>query len=401
MHIAFLTTEYVTESVFDGGLASYLYRTALSMSQRGHSIEIFTQSETNETLVHAGIRVHRIKPRTSWTRIVKRILGCSTQTSHALVMGIQFRNCLLKAHAQDRFDIAQAASHRATALGIAHRFPVPVVIRASSYEPMLYAAANAQGKALTRDQRIMIRLVKHTLLHSSGVYTPSRFLAEAITSDINLNVQTILPPFFIETPTLDTSIYQATLAQKSYIIFFGTLNRLKGGAVLAEAVPQILEKHKNLHFVLAGKTGKYDSTSTMLEHLLSKTNAVQERVINLGRLPHSQLYPVISNAFCAVFPSLVDNLPNALMEAMALGCPVVGSRGTSMDELIEDGVSGLLINPGSVDELIQAVDALVKMEKAQRNKLGEAAKWVVNTTLSPEASCSRLESFLSRFVTKV
>ncbi len=396
MHIAFLTTEYVTESVFDGGLANYLYRTALSMSQRGHSIEIFTQSETNETLVHARIRVHRIKPRTSWTRIVKRILGCSTQTAHALVMGIQFRNCLLKAHAQDRFDIAQAASHRATALGIAHRFPVPVVIRASSYEPMLYAAANAQGTSSTRDQRIMTRLVKYTLLHCAAVYTPSQFLAEGIESDINRKVHTIPPPFFIETQTVDPSICQTNLSEKRYILFFGTLNRLKGGAILAEAIPQILEKYRDLHFVFAGKTGKYDSTSTMLEYLVSKANSVAERVIVLGRLPHTQLYPVISNAFCAVFPSLVDNLPNALMEAMALGCPVVGSRGTSMDELIEDGVSGLLINPGSVDELIQAVDALVKMEKAQRNKLGEAAKWVVNTTLSPEASCSRLESFLSR-----
>lgn len=308
-------------------------------------------------------------------------------------MGIQFRNRLLKANAVDRFDVVQAASHRATALGIVHRFPVPVVVRASSYEPMLYAVANVQGKAPTRDQRIVTWLVRYTLLNCRGIYAPSHFLAAGIQSDTGLEVQTIPPPFFLEVPNLDPSRYNEILAGKRYLLYFGTFNRLKGGAILADAAPQILDMHKDLYLVLAGKTSKYDSTQSMLEYLLTKVNPQQERVINLGRLPHTQLYPIVSNALCAVFPSLVDNLPNTLMEAMALGCPAVGTRGTSMDELIEDGVSGVLVNPGSVDELLQGIERLIGMSDEQRKGLGKCAQESISLRLSPDTACLQLEHY--------
>jgi glycosyltransferase involved in cell wall biosynthesis len=81
-------------------------------------------------------------------------------------------------------------------------------------------------------------------------------------------------------------------------------------------------------------------------------------LIILDNLPHSQLYPVIEGAQLVVLPSLVDNLPNACLEAMGLGKAVIGTKGATFDELITDGVNGFLVppnNPAALAEKLTSV----------------------------------------------
>ncbi len=67
------------------------------------------------------------------------------------------------------------------------------------------------------------------------------------------------------------------------------------------------------------------------------------RLVLIDNLPHRQLYPIIAAARLVVLPSLVDNLPNACLEAMGLGTAVIGTTGASFEELITDGVNGFLV----------------------------------------------------------
>jgi glycosyltransferase involved in cell wall biosynthesis len=60
-----------------------------------------------------------------------------------------------------------------------------------------------------------------------------------------------------------------------------------------------------------------------------------------------------------VLSTLGDNLPVAILEAMAAGLPVVASRTGGIPELVEDGVTGALVPPGDVDALSQAIGRLV------------------------------------------
>jgi len=76
-----------------------------------------------------------------------------------------------------------------------------------------------------------------------------------------------------------------------------------------------------------------------------------DRLIFIGQIPHEQLYPVISGARLVVLPSLIDNMPNACLEAMALGKPVVGTRGASFEEMIRDGETGFLVPAGDAGAL--------------------------------------------------
>ena len=60
-----------------------------------------------------------------------------------------------------------------------------------------------------------------------------------------------------------------------------------------------------------------------------------------------------------VAPTLYENLPIRVLEAMGCGVPVVASRVCAIPEAIEDGVNGLLVSPGCVDELSDAVCRLL------------------------------------------
>lgn len=93
----------------------------------------------------------------------------------------------------------------------------------------------------------------------------------------------------------------------------------------------------------------------------------------LAYLPYLDIFTI---------PSLTDGCPNALLEAMSAGCAIVGSNADAIGEIIEDGVSGLLVNPANAAELAAALRYLADKPEL-RKRLGTAAKMKVQTELAP------------------
>ena len=72
-------------------------------------------------------------------------------------------------------------------------------------------------------------------------------------------------------------------------------------------------------------------------------------------------------------PSYWEGLPLSMVLAMGAGLPVVASRVAGIPEVVNDGVTGLLVDPGDSAQLAQALHALVQ-DRALRARLGEAAR---------------------------
>jgi glycosyltransferase involved in cell wall biosynthesis len=64
-----------------------------------------------------------------------------------------------------------------------------------------------------------------------------------------------------------------------------------------------------------------------------------------------------------VLPSLNEGIPMVLLEAMALSRPVVASRTGGVPEIIEDGKSGLLVEPGNPMAIAEAIESLIRQVK--------------------------------------
>jgi glycosyltransferase involved in cell wall biosynthesis len=70
----------------------------------------------------------------------------------------------------------------------------------------------------------------------------------------------------------------------------------------------------------------------------------------------------VQAADASVLPSRVDNLPNSALESLALGTPVIGANGASLDEIIEPGLNGELVEYGDTEQLAAAMQRVWRRE---------------------------------------
>jgi hypothetical protein len=69
LHVALVTSEYPSETYFAGGIASCFHRTAKALIAHGHEAEVFTLSDTQETIRYDSVPVHRVTTGTLQGRI--------------------------------------------------------------------------------------------------------------------------------------------------------------------------------------------------------------------------------------------------------------------------------------------------------------------------------------------
>lgn len=107
-----------------------------------------------------------------------------------------------------------------------------------------------------------------------------------------------------------------------------------------------------------------------------------QRVTLLGAMKQEEVRGHLSKASMFVLPSVVtsrgdrDGIPVALMEAMAVGIPVVSTRVSGIPELIAHGESGLLAAPGNASELAHCVEQLISNPEAARDMAVQARRTV-------------------------
>lgn len=353
LRIAFATPEYVTEKYFDGGLANYVHRVAVALAGIGHDIHVLTLSEIDDSeFEHEGVTVHRILNSKGWShldRLTRHHLPATVQLLDLSVKVYRKLKCL---NTQQPFHLVQFPSYSCCGLVSICCLRVPHALRASSYRPALN---NADRVKRTLDSLIVKRLESLQFRLSRYVYTPSHALQQMLTKEARLaDVRVIRPTFYLESQDWDNSVYDR-LKGKKYLLFFGRFQLHKGFHTLAQALPRVMEQYPDAYAVLVGRDMKSILAPSMADYARAQCGGYAERLVLLEKLPHRQLYPVIAGAHLVVLPSLIENLSNAGMEAMGLGKVVIGTTGTSFDELISEGVTGFLVPPDNPQALAEKI----------------------------------------------
>ncbi|MDY6989118.1 MAG: glycosyltransferase family 4 protein [Thermodesulfobacteriota bacterium] len=388
-----MTTEYITESDFAGGLANYLHRVARSMMQMGHSVEVFTLSESDGEIRSHGLPVNRIREDSSLFTFLDRLTRYRfKRTLRFLARSYNVRKRMQQKQSSQAFDVMQATSCYACGLFSTFKKRAPLVTRVSSLE---YIWERTYRRPLNLDQRICEWLELLALRRSDAVYAPSHLLSSILTTTKNIKTDCLRPPFSVETTTLDDTVFRKYLLGHQYLLFYGTVGFLKGCEVLAHSLPELLSKFSGLYFVFVGKAHRGPHGLTMMDYVKNQAGDFKDRVLHLDVLPHSQLYPIIKGARAVVLPSLIDNFPNTMLESMALGKVVIGTNGASFEELIDHGVSGFLVEPHNAQALSEGMEKVWKMPEKERMKIGRAAQECVKF-LAPEKACMELEQYFRR-----
>jgi L-malate glycosyltransferase len=179
-------------------------------------------------------------------------------------------------------------------------------------------------------------------------------------------------------------------ASAPLIMVFSRLNRMKGLEYFLDAANRAAAQLPEVRFVIVGDGA--------IKHEL------QNRAVRLGLADkvvfagfRADVPRLLSEASLSVLPSLSEGLSNALLESMAAGVPVVATTAGGNPEIIEDGVSGLLVPPRDSAELATVMIRVLK-NPALASSLGKAGKSRVVEVFSMERSVREIELLYQRLV---
>lgn len=143
------------------------------------------------------------------------------------------------------------------------------------------------------------------------------------------------------------------LAHNPVVGFVGRLVPDKGGALLVRAAQHVLTIHPNTTFVLVGEGPAHQEWKALAGEL-----GIDKQVIFVGA--RDDMPEVYASFDMVVLPSLIEALPMCLLEAMAAGKPVIATRVGAVPRLVVEAQTGLLLEPGDVSALAQAILRLLE-----------------------------------------
>jgi glycosyltransferase involved in cell wall biosynthesis len=154
-----------------------------------------------------------------------------------------------------------------------------------------------------------------------------------------------------------------------FLLFVGTLEPRKNVPLLVRAFARIARqsRYADAGLVLAGAWGH--KGSEVFEEIAEQK--LKDRVWYVGYLPHNEKLNAIRTATGFVFPSLYEGFGLPVLEAMALGTPVVTSRVSSLPEVA--GTAALLVDPDDEGEIARAMGRLLD-SSALRHRLTVAGR---------------------------
>lgn len=152
------------------------------------------------------------------------------------------------------------------------------------------------------------------------------------------------------------------------MIFVGRLAAVKGIRVLLQAFANIYAADPDARLVLVGDGAERSDLETFADTLGCKA-----AVRFTGYLSQDEVVVELAAADLFVLPSFAEGVPVVLMEALASEVPVIATRIAGIGELVEPGKTGLLVAPGDVVELTNAMQTLLA-DPMLREKMGQRGR---------------------------
>ncbi len=357
-----------------GGVGESVHRIAQMLISTGYEVHVAVfrskqrlisdgtvRRASCKTILQDGVVVHRIKSS------VRNEL----QDIQDFFSDVYFQLKIL--HHKYSFDLFHAFFINETGYVttlFAKEYDLPIInsVRGADLHKHIFNPKNHAQIAWVLENSDWVTFVSRDLQRRANAIAPSvKLKSSAFWNSIApINFNKLFPP---------------PLVQELPGIIIGSSGRFrdkKGIEFLLDACDQ-LSKEINLTLLLIGnfveKEQKYWQKELKQCRLGSRLciTGITTRQETLAYLPHLDIFAI---------PSLTDGCPNALLEAMSAGCAIVGTRVDAIGEIIEDGVDGLLVNPGSSAELKTALQSLATQPKL-RQKLGAAAQIKAKQQLHP------------------
>jgi glycosyltransferase involved in cell wall biosynthesis len=151
------------------------------------------------------------------------------------------------------------------------------------------------------------------------------------------------------------------------VVYLGNILPHKGLRRLLEALARCASRER-IHLVVIG-----DGPDEAACRQLAVDRGLAGNVLFLGRRADRETGEFLAAGDVLALPSTIEGMPYVLLEAMASRLPVVAGRVYGISEVVEDGVTGVLVDPLRIDEISAAIDRLAN-DDALRAQMGAAGR---------------------------
>jgi glycosyltransferase involved in cell wall biosynthesis len=224
---------------------------------------------------------------------------------------------------------------------------------------------------------------KHSLIAADLLLAPTRYIVNEIRKYVPLSekkVKYIPNPYERVEEVKESSIIQGK------IVYYGKLSSQKGSFELLKYFRKLWDEGLNYPLHLVGDTTivYHPEMKTMGELVADRYQYyIQKGLLQLhGKISPEQSSLYLADAHIIIVPSLVDNLPYVVMEAMSLGKIVLASVQGGQSEMIEDGVTGFLFDHTVTDSFVEKLKYILAMPIEVLHAMGQRARLEVGKKYS-------------------
>ncbi len=342
-----------------GGPASHAPDVAAFLAGRGHRVEVVITASEPPLAQPYPVQPYPVR-----------------FTSRRLPVGVRHLASLaLIARRALRADVVYTTGMfgRSGIAGLATRTPVVVKLTGDPAFERLRARGAVAGDVDSFQggggisARALRGLRDFTLRRASHVYTPSSYLRDlVVTWGVEADRVTVLPnPAPAELPALPREELRRRFGfEGPTLVFAGRLTAQKSLGTLLEAI----DGCDGVQLVVAGDGAE----QTTFEAEIARRH-LHSRVSLLGAQPRPTVLELFAAADASVLSSSWENFPHTVVEALAVGTPVIATSAGGVPEVVRDGENGLLVPVGDAAALAGAIRRFLAEPRLQERLRAAAA----------------------------
>lgn len=349
MHICFLTDEYPTEGLYHGGVGTMVKFLSKELVQHGHRVTVLgiyqiLQDQVTSQGMLTICRLAAPRGKFKWfhnrNKLQSAIKKIHTQNPIAIIEGTELAFGILTVPKGIKKVIRMNGGH--------HFFSLA-------------------EKRKTEWKKVFLE--KRSFARADHLLAVSEYVGKTTTELLGLKKQ-----FQVINNPVDTfEFYQSSPAKSkpNRLVFVGTLVEKKGIRQLIEAMPMIAKAQPEVELIVVGRNANLPGTSTPYFPILEKsiTPATKDKITFTGGVPHGEVINYIESAEVCVYPSHMEALPLAWLEALGMGKAFVGSKTGPGPEVVKDGETGLLCDPYDPNDIAEKVIWMLE-NKAKAAEMG-------------------------------
>lgn len=191
----------------------------------------------------------------------------------------------------------------------------------------------------------------------------------------------------------DPQLETLGLRDQQTLVCVGRFDICKGQDVLIHAIRCVIEEFPDIQIKFIGDGNTLANCKQLAQQL-----GVADKCLFLGKLPHQEVLRQLSMATVSVVPSRSDNLPTTVLESLAVGTPVIGTRVGGIPEMIRDGKDGFLVPTEDAEALASCIRMVLGNPALHKDLCENARQWFLDTFETSRvipAHADWLESLLS------